>query len=573
MNIAIKEVNKWIANRMIDKDYSIPLNLINLGLNELPILPEKLEVLYCEKNNLVSLDNLPISLKRLDCGNNKISSLDYLPINLIKLNCNNNNIVSLDNLPLNLRELKCQYTQITKLQILPINLQTLDCSNNNLVSLDNLPTNLQALNCGYNNLILLDKLPSTLQILYCNNNKLVLLDKLPLVIWKLNCNHNNITSLNNLPPFLKELHCNFNNITLLNNLPPFLKTLFCFDNPLNFPITIPETVIDTDLEPDQYVKTINLSIDYFQNFKTNFDLFYRENFEKCFMNPTDTYPISNSKLMIWLKSVIEISTDKCNQSIALYFSKCFTHISFTSFYEQLRKISMDMLIKIQDTNPKYVILVIGGRSVKKSNLWVSLLSWKFLKDKITHVIDTEHTFDLYKGLQGTTTQGEDILFIHPDDCSYTGTQILNLDGKTNGINTNILELQSKVNYYIFCPYLSFNSTRLFTQYYLKYPDNSIIFDTIENNMKYENKKCKTNYKIDKYAIYFDHKLADGVSIFEDIIRYGSIPWDGYKIGNSLIHNCDNIREVCPPSFYKNIDYTINGKKLKGDRIIDILKDI
>ncbi len=242
------------------------------------------------------------------------------------------------------------------------------------------------------------------------------------------------------------------------------------------------------------------------DYKDNFNNFYKENFEKCFMNPENTYPVSNSRLMEWLKEV-EKSDDNCYRKFGLYFAKYLTHVSFTEFYEQLRKICIDLLIRI---NTKYVVLIIAGTTLK-SNLWVSLLCWKFLKDKVTHVIDTDNSFKLYEELRGN--REDDISFIHPDDCVYTGNQLTKSD---YGINRNLKPVLSNMNYYICCPYISKNFITNNTK--LKYPDNIIIIDTIGN---YINNECQIEsfyLHTDKYAIYFDHKIADSVSVFDYIFN-------------------------------------------------------
>jgi hypothetical protein len=77
-------------------------------------------------------------------------------------------------------------------------------------------------------------------------------------------------------------------------------------------------------------------------------------------------------------------------------------------------------------------------------------------------------------------------------------------------------------------------------------------------------------------IYFDHKLADGLSTFQKLLRFGTYPLNQNDIciHRSLINNCEvpNIDEQkitnlcnfdlidipddtsCPISFYKNIEY-------------------
>ena len=52
-----------------------------------------LKVLYCNNNNLTSLDNLLINLIKLDCSHNNLTSLDNLPFNLEELYYYNNPLI------------------------------------------------------------------------------------------------------------------------------------------------------------------------------------------------------------------------------------------------------------------------------------------------------------------------------------------------------------------------------------------------------------------------------------------------------------------------------------------------
>ena len=73
----------------MDIDYTIEeLDLSNKNLTSLPDLSKytKLKVLYCECNEIISLDNLPPGLQKLNCGDNQITSLDNLPPGLQIIN-------------------------------------------------------------------------------------------------------------------------------------------------------------------------------------------------------------------------------------------------------------------------------------------------------------------------------------------------------------------------------------------------------------------------------------------------------------------------------------------------------
>ncbi len=177
--MAQQRIKNWIRETTLSKDYSLVLDLSNLDLTELPILPDNLQILYCYYNNLTSLpNNLPDNLQVLNCSRNQLTSLPILPNTIQVLYCNYNQLTSLpEHLPNNLKELNCSRNQLTSLpEHLPNNLKELNCSHNQLVSLpENLPITLEELNCIDNRLTQLPLLSSlsNLKKLYCKNNLFV----------------------------------------------------------------------------------------------------------------------------------------------------------------------------------------------------------------------------------------------------------------------------------------------------------------------------------------------------------------------------------------------------------------
>ena len=115
-----------------------------------------------------------------------------------------------------------------------------------LTTLPALPPTLQELWCAGNKLTSLPTLPSTLQSLWCDNNQLTSLPSLPPTLEELFCQNNQLTSLPTLPSNLQLLWCNNNQLTSLHELLPTLwYTLWwlkCYDNPLETPILIHETL-------------------------------------------------------------------------------------------------------------------------------------------------------------------------------------------------------------------------------------------------------------------------------------------------------------------------------------------
>lgn len=152
---------------------------------------QKLIVLRCRNNNLISLPQLPYTLEELDIDNNQLTELPSLPISLNRLYCGNNLITNLPDLPIELRYICCSHNLLTNLPYLPDNLRNLNCSYNQLSNLPTLPINLINLSCINNKLKCLPPLPNKLMTLCCTNNALTCLPDLPYTLLYLYCSGNN----------------------------------------------------------------------------------------------------------------------------------------------------------------------------------------------------------------------------------------------------------------------------------------------------------------------------------------------------------------------------------------------
>lgn len=130
MDERIKErFEKW------NKDKDDILDLSNLGLNELPPIPDDCSELDCSDNNLTFLPELP-NCTTLICYNNKLTSLPKLP-NCFELGCSENQLTSLPDLP-KCKILYCRQNKLRSLPNLPICF-CLDMRNNKITSLPDLP--------------------------------------------------------------------------------------------------------------------------------------------------------------------------------------------------------------------------------------------------------------------------------------------------------------------------------------------------------------------------------------------------------------------------------------------------
>jgi hypothetical protein len=219
-----RELNKF------EKDKSRELTIMYLNIHSLPPLPEGLEELSCEQNQLTSLPELPDGLRVLSCYENQLTSLPELPDGLEVLSCKQNQLTSLPSLPDGLEVLFCHENQLTSLPTLPNRIQYLSCEQNQLTSLPTLPEGLRELGCEQNQLTSLPELPDHLQVLNCSVNQLTSLPPLPDGLRNLLCGYNQLTSLPTLPNTLTYLYCkqNPNLVNITGACPPSLRNNYTF---------------------------------------------------------------------------------------------------------------------------------------------------------------------------------------------------------------------------------------------------------------------------------------------------------------------------------------------------------
>ena len=110
MEEAQRRIDEWVR----EGDNTKKLNLADLGLTELPPLPEGLTQLSCDGNKLASLPSLPEGLTNFYCRGNQLTLLLSLPEALTTFVCYDNPIFyppadKIDNLfPQDLRDWMCK---------------------------------------------------------------------------------------------------------------------------------------------------------------------------------------------------------------------------------------------------------------------------------------------------------------------------------------------------------------------------------------------------------------------------------------------------------------------------------
>ncbi len=265
MEEAIRRVQSWIPGT--------PLDLSNLDLITLPVIPEGIERLYCSYNNLSSLsDNLPSSLTYLSCYYNKLQSLpENLPSSLTYLYCMNNELITIpETLPSSLYWLDCKDNKIKNLpKKFPDSINILDLRNNEITSLpETLPKNLYSFYCSNNKIRYLPQnIPISLEILFCENNNISYLPELNCPLKNLWCENN---ELKTLPTYLSnklrslKVHNNyFPNIENNESIQSYhLRILDYFKkNTFDKTKTYKEELIEKAWHPDRVTKWIEAGYD------------------------------------------------------------------------------------------------------------------------------------------------------------------------------------------------------------------------------------------------------------------------------------------------------------------------
>jgi len=338
----------------------------------------------------------------------------------------------------------------------------------------------------------------------------------------------------------------------------------------------------------------------------NFKLFVDENYAKCINVPS--HPPDYAKIIEWQCS----QCGEIPREFSFLVGKYLRHISFTEFHSKLAQLAS--AIRQMNNENKYediYIVIFGG--LNKSNFWVSILLFRLLENIITGILDNG------SGKMAYWANNKKILLLVPDDMSYMGGQLsanlLNFSGLIPGMD---ILTRENITTLIACPYIGIGAKIVF--FNIKPKHNVIISGVseiiptfldyiIRDNpvgRKLVDRKIMTKYfvfdrayykaflyKYTLYLIYFDHKLADGVSIFQKMLALGTYYNCDNTIGlmGPLIQNCklENYKvknippspdqlfddfdktNVCPLPYYKTIQYTYKGNIINTKDEINMAK--
>lgn len=306
---------------------------------------------------------------------------------------------------------------------------------------------------------------------------------------------------------------------------------------------------------------------------------------------TRTFPLDSRELQRWALDVERAGNPSEIVQFAKTFSQHVKHVSFDTFSRRLFKVAREIVDAIKEEAPPKVYLLIDG-SLDKSNTWAALLAWPTLREVVTDVISL--------AIDIPDEDWEDgCAIIHPDDMSYSGTQMALA---MSSIEKERLGPDSR--YYLLIPYLGQEAKRRLSKVsrHLRVSGSTRVVGTLSYWLRkdgYDSEKIVTllEDRLEPWRvrygaqgthnlIYFDHKLADALSIPNKMLaalyvfdQKGKVTatyhpiegcedavykdkWTGEELNPELQVGDFDPKATCPLAFYKSIPYRFRRQVLK-----------
>jgi hypothetical protein len=272
------------------------------------------------------------------------------------------------------------------------------------------------------------------------------------------------------------------------------------------------------------------------------------------------------------------------------------YISFQDFLKQTENVRNDIFNYIENNKIENIIFFIN-EGYQKSNFWTFLLNFKYFDDRFNKKMYIYfNKDDNYDNIFLNYIENIKIktLVIYTDDMTYSGSQIALTQNFINLCNKN----KEYVYFTLLVPYLTFvaknkinytecknfyESTEIDTNHNIISDLGLKLWFLISNSTKYNNTFRSDNYmkvlnrlslytdKDDRFWIYFQHKIADSVSIYNGFLS--ALPYITYdnltkrfklELLGHIAKNCKVEELGCPPTLYKTLDYKFNGQSIITD---------
>jgi hypothetical protein len=279
------------------------------------------------------------------------------------------------------------------------------------------------------------------------------------------------------------------------------------------------------------------------------------------------------------------------------FKNATKHVSLSTFLAKCRDMAEEIknfiIRKRDEGNPYDKVYFQVNNYIDKSNFWVATYIFPYVNDYVTDIIvGSKYPIDIFSGCKR-------ILMITPDDASYSGSQITDFAltrikyfyNQSGDLGKNV-----KIDVMFAIPYISEMAVNTITSSVYDYPIGICIPSVTEKfytfKVEPEMRKYFEYDNRDNHTIYFDHKLPDTTSIYQEIYSigqgFGEKGVDYQYEPINLISGCEDIPSIffrnkdinkgryyyndiadelprmCPFPFYKGEIYTY-----KGDHITSI----
>jgi hypothetical protein len=261
-----------------------------------------------------------------------------------------------------------------------------------------------------------------------------------------------------------------------------------------------------------------------RNMVNSFGRFARANYDLAAKN-IPSHPLKHGTLHRWHAIFLEkleerrrnlIDNDEIIDGLIEWSNKFVStlkHVSFDKLKRRINACAKEVVEMVERMKPKTVVLNIPS-SIDKSATWISILAWPYIQRIVTHV----YSYNDLCGLE----KDPDRWIITCDDCAYSGIQYGEYMPLGNHRNICLV------------PYISHYAATgwdgLETEMVLL--NSSKIFKSVPEpsatdsdpipfwEMFFHSDRDSVS---SRHAIYFDHKLADNISIYTQIIAYGPVP--------------------------------------------------
>jgi hypothetical protein len=255
------------------------------------------------------------------------------------------------------------------------------------------------------------------------------------------------------------------------------------------------------------------------------------------------HPLSHPLNKANVKKFIEASAIDAQEAVRK-FIKSTTHVSFETFIGYVNHNLQDALKYLEKGRPIFIYIDSSEDYRQKSNLWLYLYINQIAKQKY------KQTVHILTHLDKRNLKDNDMVLL-VDDCIYSGTQMGDTILSINNPR------QKKLQFLLFVPFLSENGVdsviRAFDMnpelydcelylsdsvFYIsplwRYMNEDEYMSIRKYYYDYENKQFRLETdvyeQLNKYPIYFDHKVADHMSSFPEI--YGGLVPNKHNLQNT-----------------------------------------